>query len=43
MIVLLYVPETFKGVAAVEIKRGCVRVTERSTRTTFRTHAKDFL
>ena len=43
MIVLLYVPETFKGAAAVEIKRGCVHVTERSTRTTFRTYAKDFL
>ena len=31
MIVLLDVPETFKGVAAVYIERGSVRITERST------------
>ena len=30
MIVLLDVPETFKGVAAVDVERGSVRVTERS-------------
>ena len=43
MIVLLDVPETFKGVAAVHIERGPVRVTERSTQAAFQTHAKDFL
>jgi hypothetical protein len=43
MIVLLDVPETFKGVAAVHIERGPVRVTERSTQAAFQIHAKDFL
>jgi len=43
MIVLLDVPETFKGVAAVDLKSGSVRVTERSTQTAFQTYAKDFL
>ena len=43
MIVLLDVPETFKGVAAVDIERGSVRVIERSTQAAFQTHAKDFL
>jgi hypothetical protein len=43
MIVLLDVPETFKGVAAVDVERGSVRVTERSTQAPFQTHAKDFL
>jgi hypothetical protein len=43
MIVLLDVPETFKGVAAVGVERGSVRVTERSTQADFQTYAKDFL
>jgi hypothetical protein len=43
MIVLLHVPKTFKGVAAVGIAGGFIRVTERSTRTVFQTRAKDFL
>jgi hypothetical protein len=43
MIVLLDVPETFKGVAAVYIEHGPVRITERSTQAVFQTHAKDFL
>jgi hypothetical protein len=43
MIVLLDVPETFKGVAAVDVESGSVRVTERSTQTAFQTYAKDFL
>jgi len=43
MIVLLDVPETFKGVATVDIERGSIRVTERSTQAAFQTHAKDFL
>ena len=43
MIVLLDVPETFKGVAAVHIERGPVRVIERSTKDAFQIHAKDFL
>ncbi len=43
MIVLLHVPKTFKGVAAVGIAGGFIRVTERSTRTVFETRAKDFL
>ena len=43
MIVLLDVPETFKGVAAVYIKRGTVRISERSTQAAFQAHAKDFL
>ena len=43
MIILMEVPETFKGVAAVDVERGCVRVTERSTQAAFQTHAKNFL
>ena len=43
MIALLDVPETFKGVAACEINGGFLRVTERSTRAIFETHAQDFL
>ncbi len=43
MILLLDVPETFKGVASVNLERGSVRVTERSTQNAFQTHAKDFL
>ncbi len=43
MIVLLDVPETFKGVAAVHIERGPVRVIERSTKAAFQIQAKDFL
>jgi hypothetical protein len=43
MIVLLDVPETFKGVAAVYIEHGPVQITERSTQAVFQTHAKDFL
>jgi hypothetical protein len=43
MIILQDVPETFKGVAAVDINNGSVRVTERSTQSAFQMHAKDFL
>ncbi len=43
MIVLMDVPETFKGVAAVDIERDSIRVTERSTQAVFQTHARDFL
>ena len=43
MIVLLDVPETFKGAAAVDIERGFLRVTERLTQAAFQTHTKDFL
>ena len=43
MIILMEVPETFKGVAAVDVERGSVRVTERSTQAAFQTHAKNFL
>jgi hypothetical protein len=43
MIVLLDVPETFKGAAAVGIERGFLRVTERLTQTAFQAHTKDFL
>ena len=43
MIVLLDVPETFKGVAAVDIKGNSLQVAERSTQTVFQTHARDFL
>ena len=43
MIVLLDVPETFKGVADVYIKRGTVRISERSTQAAFQARAKDFL
>jgi hypothetical protein len=42
MVVLLEVPETPKGTAAVEINRSSLRVVERSTRTMFQTHAKHF-
>ena len=37
------IPETFKGVAAVNIERGYVNVIERSTHAAFKTRAKDFL
>jgi hypothetical protein len=43
MIVLLDVPETFKGVAAVNLEHGPIRITERSTQAVFQTHGKDFL
>jgi hypothetical protein len=43
MIVLQDVPETFKGVAAVNIERSYVNVIERSTHAAFKTRAKNFL
>jgi hypothetical protein len=43
MIILLDVPETFRGVAAVYIEHGKVRITERSTQAAFQAQAKDFL
>jgi hypothetical protein len=43
MIVLLDVPETFKGVDAVNLEHGPIRITERSTQAVFQTHGKDFL
>ena len=43
MIVLQDVPETFKGVAAVNIERSYVNVIERSTHAAFKTRANNFL
>jgi hypothetical protein len=43
MIILLDVPETFRGVAAVYIEHGKVRITERSTQAAFQAQVKDFL
>ena len=43
MVVLMDVPETFNGVAAVEIKGRSILITERSTHALFQTQARDFL
>jgi len=43
MIVMVAIPENFQGVETVEIKDASVLVQEKSTKASFRTHARNFI